>query len=129
MILRMTRRQSHRSSQLNRRADERLSVVVHQSAMFEGLRSMPCPGAPAECALRWPWRRTEGVPCGTDVMKSTYACAISASTLFECSTSPRPSRSRQTCRAEASSTPEGPAVGRVGAKRRAFAPVTFCPPQ
>ena|SRR5438309_3756775 len=49
--------------------------------------------APAGCALRWPWRRTEGVPCGTDVMKPTYACAISSSTSFEQSTRWQPSRS------------------------------------
>src|SRR5262245_48298940 len=39
--------------------------------------------APAECALRRPCGRTEGVACGTDVRMSTYACAIPASTIFE----------------------------------------------
>ena len=43
VILRMMRRERSRGSQLNRRADEPLSVVVHQAAMFEGLRSMSCP--------------------------------------------------------------------------------------
>ena len=36
MILKMMRRERHRGSQLNRHADEPLSVVVHQSAMFGG---------------------------------------------------------------------------------------------
>ena len=41
VILRMMRRERYRGSQLNRGADEPLSVVVHQAAMFE-VRSMPC---------------------------------------------------------------------------------------
>jgi hypothetical protein len=48
--------------------------------------------APAEYALRWPCRRTEGVPCGTDVMRPTYAWVIPASTSFVQSTEWRPSR-------------------------------------
>jgi len=64
-------------------ADELLFVVVHHSAIFGGCARCRALWAPAECALRRPCRRTEGVPCGTDVMMSTYACAISASTIFE----------------------------------------------
>ena len=82
VILRMLRCQRCRVSQFNRRADRPLSVVVHQSA-FWGCARCRALWALAECALRWPWRRTEGVPWGTDVMMSTYACAIPASTLFE----------------------------------------------
>ena len=53
MILRMMRRERHRGSQLNRRADEPLSVVVHQSAMFGvALDAVPCG--------RWPNARSVG---------------------------------------------------------------------
>ena len=86
VILRMMRRERHRGSQLNRRADEPLSVVGHQSAMFGvALDAGPC-GRWPDARSVGPWRRTEGVPCGTDVMMSTYACGIPASTLFERST-------------------------------------------
>ena len=40
VILRMTRRERHRGSQLDGRADEPLAVVVHQSAMFGGLLAL-----------------------------------------------------------------------------------------
>jgi hypothetical protein len=43
VILRMMRRERHRGSQLNRRAAEQLSFVVHQSAMFGiALDAVPC---------------------------------------------------------------------------------------
>ena len=78
MILRMMRRERRRESQLNRRGDEPLSVVVRQSAMFRGCARCRALWAPARCALRWPLRRTEEVPCGTDVMKPTYALRASS---------------------------------------------------
>ena len=53
VILRMMRRERHRGSQLNRRADGPLSVVVLQSAMFGGaLDAEPCG--------RWPDARSVG---------------------------------------------------------------------
>jgi len=76
--------------------------------------------APAECALRWPWRRTEEVPCGTDVMMSTYAHTISTSIFRTLDTLTTIAQLPETCRAEASSMPEGPAVSRVEAERRAL---------
>jgi hypothetical protein len=48
--------------------------------------------APTGCALRWPLRRTEDVPCGTDVMTATYARAISSSSSFDPSARRPPSR-------------------------------------
>jgi hypothetical protein len=65
-ILRMMRRERHLGSQLNGRADEPLSVVVHHAAMFRSCARYRAPWATAGCALRWPCRRTEGVPSGTD---------------------------------------------------------------
>jgi hypothetical protein len=47
---------------------------------------------PTGCALRWPLRRTEGVPCGTGVMTPPYACAMRASTTSAWSSCGRPSR-------------------------------------
>ena len=85
VILRMMRRERYRGSQLNRRGDEPLSVVVHQSAVFGGARCRAL-WAPTGCALRWPLGRMEGVPWGTETMTPTYACAIPASTSFEPST-------------------------------------------
>ena len=52
--------------------------------------------APAGCALRWPLGRTEDVPCGTDVMTSTYSCAIRPSTPSERPSHEPPSRKSQT---------------------------------
>ena len=82
---------------------------------------MPCPGAAAGCALRRPLGRTEGVPCGTDVMMPTYACAIPASILVRVilvrviDRLPTIAQLLETRRAEALSMPEGPAVGRLEA--------------
>jgi len=91
VILRMTRSERDRGcSSID--ANELRFVVVHHSAIFWGCARCRALWAPAECALRRPCRRTEGVPCGTDVMMSTYACAIPASTIFEWSTGCRPSR-------------------------------------
>lgn len=80
-----------------RREVTRLAVHVACRPTVVGRRATDCDAvedcarcralwAPTGCALRWPLRRTEEVPCGTDVMTLTYACAIRASTSFECST-------------------------------------------
>jgi hypothetical protein len=60
------RRERHLGSQLNGRADEPLSVVVHHAAMFGSCARYRALWATAGCALRWPCRRTEEVPSGTD---------------------------------------------------------------
>jgi hypothetical protein len=77
-------------------------------------------GASAEFALRMPLWRTGGVPCGTEVMSPPYARSTWSST----SSCPHQSDDHRVvanrCRAQASSMPEGPAIGRVEAKRRAL---------
>jgi hypothetical protein len=112
VILRMTRGERHRGF-----ADQ--STPANHS--WSSCVTLRCLGgcaryralwAPAECALRRPWRRTEGVPCGTDVMMSTYACAILSST---------PSSDRQLTdhRADAENVPRG---GVVNARRPGHRP-------
>jgi hypothetical protein len=81
VILRMMRRERYRGSLLNRGADEPLSVVVHQSAMC-GVRPMPGPVGAGRMRAPLAVLANGGVPCGTDVMTPTYACAIPASTLL-----------------------------------------------
>lgn len=77
--------------------------------------------APAGCALRWPLGRTEDVPCGTDVMTPTYSCAIRTSTPSERPSHDPPSRKSQIRAARRRrQCPQGPAPGRVEAKRRAL---------
>jgi hypothetical protein len=115
VILRMMRRERYRGLQLNRRADEPLSVVVYQSAMFGSCARYGALWAPAGCALRWPCRRTEEVPSGTDVMMSTDACAIPASTLQVIDRLAAIAQLPKARRAEVSSMPEGPAIGQVEA--------------
>jgi hypothetical protein len=83
VILRMTPGERHRGSQLNRRTAEQLSFVVHQSAVLGGaLDAVPCGRRPNARSVGRGGERRE---CrgGTDVMMSTYACAIPASTIFE----------------------------------------------
>ena len=47
-----------------------------------GLRLMPCPVGADRMRAPLALEANEEVPCGTDVMKPTYACAIPASTLL-----------------------------------------------
>jgi hypothetical protein len=83
VILGMMRRERHRGSQLNRRGDEPLLGRRASVCDVWGLRSMSCPVGADRMRAPWPLGRTEQVPCGTDVMTPTYACAIPPSTSFE----------------------------------------------
>ena len=68
-----------------------------------------------------PLWRTGGVPCGTEVMSPPYARSTWSSTSLWFSLQIDHHRAiANRCRAQASSMPEGPAIGRVEAKRRAL---------
>ena len=121
------RRERYRGSQLNRRADEPLTAVVHQSAMFGNCARYRALWAPAGCALRWPCRRTEGVPSGTDDDVNIRLRDPCVNPLRVIDTLPTIAQLPKTCRAEASSMPAGPAVGRVEAQRRALTTPSTAP--
>ena len=67
VILRMMRRERYRGSQLNRRADE---LFGRRASVCDFGDCARCRAlwAPTGCALRWPFGRTEEVPCGSDVI-------------------------------------------------------------
>jgi hypothetical protein len=80
--------------------------------------------------------RMHCVRCGGCAMRhrretSTYACRNPASTSFSrpagATRRPAIAQKPKSCRAEASSMPEGPAVGRVEAKRRALTTPSTAP--
>ena len=74
------------------RAAHQPFLAVLRLRRSEGCARCRALWAPTGCALRWPLRRTEDVPCGTDVMTATYARAISSSSSFDPSARRPPSR-------------------------------------
>ena len=74
-----------------------------------------------------PLWRTGGVPCGTEVMSPPYARAMSSSTSLWPHQIDHHRVVANRCRAQASSMPEGPAIGRVEAKRRALTTPSTAP--
>jgi hypothetical protein len=60
---------------------------------------MPCPVGAGRMRAPLALGANGDVPCGTDVMTSTYSCAIRASTPSERPSHEPPSRKSQTCAA------------------------------
>ena len=94
VILRMMRRERSRGSQVICVPTTVLgSRATDCDVLRIALDAVPCGRRPdARSVGRWPLRRMEGVPCGTDAMTPTYARAISSSSSFERSARPPPSR-------------------------------------
>ena len=84
--------------------------------------------ASTECALRGRDGERREVRCGTCVRTSPYAGAASTSTsCVEPSDLRTIAQMPSARRAEMASMPEGPATGRVEAKRRAWMPSSTAP--